>query len=69
MSNSFFLNELVNKKYDAWFNELISIMINYNLDLEKYDQEIIRNYFADGLTPEETLKELLSEVELPTDRH
>ena len=69
MSNAFFLDSLVNKKYESWFYELISVMIHNNLDPERYDQELIRNYFADGLTPEETLKELLSEVELPTDRH
>jgi hypothetical protein len=35
------------------------------MDLKKYNKEIIADYFAEGLTPEETYKQLLSELELP----
>ena len=63
MTNS--IDYKIHNRYCNWIYDLTKICFNKGMDLKKYNKEIIADYFAEGLTPEETYKQLLSELELP----
>ena len=52
-------------RYSEWHGELINIFERETGNFEnikQYDEEIVRDYYANGYTAESTYKELLSEL-------
>ena len=60
------LNNLRQRNDDArymdWYSCLVDVFYINSGKMDKYDAEIIRDYYAVGLSPEQTYKELLSEL-------
>ena len=54
----------IERKYNYWRGMVKRLLDD---DINRYDEEIIRNYFADGLTPKQTAIELLSELTIEED--
>lgn len=54
----------IERKYNYWRGMVKHLLDD---DIDKYDEEIIRDYFANGLTPKQTAKELLSELPVDED--
>jgi len=53
--------------YLGWYSDLVEIFFTNAGKMDKYNPETIRDFYAAGLTPEETYKELLSELTIEDD--
>ena len=59
------IDEQIACSFYKWKSNLRRICTIHELNVDNYNPEIIEDFFADGLTPKEAYKQLLSELELP----
>lgn len=54
--------------YFNWLYQLACICIDNNEDVRRFDDDIMHDYYSNGLTPYEAFKQLLSELPIKQKR-
>lgn len=61
------LDVKIEKYYRNWRGYLIKYLAKHGDDIDNYNDEIIRELFADGLTTKQAYRQLQTEIKKETD--
>lgn len=61
-AKGYMFNKRCRRHYFNWLLDLAHICIDHNEDVKKFDDDMMHDYYSNGLTPYEAFQELLSEL-------